>query len=168
MNLENIGLVYDGDTTLKTKSTNFQFNGSIDPEKLIHKMFRIMYKENGIGLAANQVGLTHRHFIMGDESSKWSFFNPEILESSKEEVFFEEGCLSFPNLRIKIKRSETIIVSFQDKNGDQQENRFSGYMARVFQHELDHLNGVCMIDKVSKLKLDMAKRAMQKRMKNVR
>lgn len=153
--------------TLKLKSSNWDFSSSLDSEKIESEMIAFMKNNNGIGLAANQIELTKRVFVMGSDHITnfprgMGFFNPYIIESSKEMMIDHEGCLSYPGLYLTIKRPEWIIVQFQDSRGHIKEERFSGLASKCFQHELDHLDGICFIDKVSKMKLNLALKKLRK------
>ena len=122
-------------------------------EALISDMFDTMYEENGLGLAANQVGVDLNLFIIDissveDDEKTHVFINGEIIGSSGES-WFEEGCLSIPDVRLNIKRPDTIQFKFQDVSGKEQLEEFDGLMARAIQHEVDHLNGVFIVDRVS-------------------
>ena len=122
--------------------------------KLLDDMFDTMYEENGIGLAANQVGLDMNLFIIDisdieeEGESPHIFVNGEIIESSGES-WFEEGCLSIPNVRLDVKRPEFIKFKYQDESGDEHIDEISGLLSRAIQHEIDHLNGVFIVDRVS-------------------
>lgn len=143
--------------TLKLKSIDWNFLTDKDPGELENSMIRFMIENKGIGLAANQIGLDKRIFVMGlDDNNSKAYFNPVILEKSKELVEDIEGCLSYPNLWLKIKRPEWIIAEYTDSKGIRREDRFNGILSKCFQHELDHLDGICFVDKVSNLKLQLA------------
>ena len=153
-------LKYEPHHLLHKKVQEFKFDGS-DPELLEKSMIDIMRANKGLGLAANQVDLDQRVFVMGSYDisgfcKPQMFINPYITKYSEESSLDTEGCLSFPGLYMKIKRPSIIEVVFQEKNGNIFEARIDGYMAKAFQHELDHLDGICFTDKVSKTKLDMA------------
>lgn len=147
---------------------NFDFSNPImDPYDLEEQMIMLMSQSNGIGLAANQVGIDARVFVMKTENLKevytaFALFNPSILEVSSDEELDEEGCLSFPDLWIKVKRPNYVIAEFFDRDNNKCIIKFEGIDARCFLHELDHLNGTCFIDKVSKLKLDLALKKQRK------
>jgi peptide deformylase len=147
---------------------DFDFaNPIIDPYDLEEQMSILMQESNGIGLAANQVGIEARVFLMRTQNIKeiftpFALFNPSILEVSVEEELDEEGCLSFPELWIKVKRSSYVIAEFFDRDNNKRIIKFEGIDARCFLHELDHLNGTCFIEKVSKLKLDLALKKQRK------
>ena len=146
-------IVHYGDPILRKKSKEVkEFKGL---NKLIDDMFDTMYEENGIGLAANQVGVDLNLFIIDisdieDESeSIHIFINGEIIDSSGES-WFEEGCLSIPDVRLDVKRPEKITFIYQDLNGETHTDEISGLLARAIQHEVDHLNGLLIIDRVTK------------------
>ena len=122
---------------------------------LIDDMFDTMYEESGVGLAANQIGVDLNLFIIDisgieeETESVHIFINGEILESSGES-WFEEGCLSIPNVRLEVKRPEFIQFKYQDENGTEHIEEMRGLLARAIQHEMDHLKGVFIVDRVTK------------------
>lgn len=147
-------------------------NPIVDPKLLEEQMVRLMFESNGIGLAAPQVGLETRVFTIMTRNipevrEPFAVFNPEILAFSDELELGEEGCLSFPNLYFTVPRSAKIIVEFQDRENQTHRLELIGIDARCFQHELDHLNGICFTSKVSKLKLDRAQKK-KKKLDNLR
>lgn len=153
---------------LKTKSTEYDFEKDGNPRLLEEKMIEIMIANRGIGLAANQLGFDKRIFVMGAESylnfpKPTAMFNPKIIETSKNNVQDLEGCLSFPGLFLSVNRPDWIVGGFFDSNGSYHEEKFIGYAAKCFQHELDHLDGICFVDKVSKLKLQLALKKQRKK-----
>ena len=127
----------------------------IDPVDLSQSMVSLMRSKMGYGLAANQVGLPLKMFVLDGEPA-YAIFNPRITYFGEEEILLEEGCLSYPGLSLKIRRPRFIRARFQDPYGDYVTKQFDGITARVFQHEFDHINGVDFTQKVSKLKRDMA------------
>lgn len=129
---------------------------------VLEDMHRTREVYSAIGLAANQCGLAMRMFVMGNAYSRFSCINPEIVTESEEQNIADEGCLSFPGLLLKVQRPTVIQVRYTNEFGKQVECEFSGLMARCYQHELDHLNGVVFVDKVSKLKLAMARKKANK------
>lgn len=154
--------------TLTQVSTPWNFEVDSDAELLERAMCDFMLAEGGIGLAANQIGLAKRVFVMGSNRiegfpTPFALFNPEILEVSEEQVLDKEGCLSYPDLWLSVKRPAVVKVRYQNSKGDVIEAGMSGLIARCFQHELDHLNGVCFIDKVSQMKLQLAMKKLKKR-----
>ena len=112
-----------------------------DPIELANNLIETMTANKGIGLAANQCGLPYRVFALWSEKPLVCF-NPRIVDQSSEGVMMDEGCLTYPNLFIKIRRPKIIKVRFQDATGEMQNERFVGMTARGFLHELDHLNGI--------------------------
>tara|TARA_R100000988_G_scaffold46973_1_gene23104 strand:- start:3217 stop:3813 length:597 start_codon:yes stop_codon:yes gene_type:complete len=163
--------VDDGTIDLEIKhdflgSTNlekFDFNNpQIDPVDLSQSLVKLMRKEMGYGLAANQVGLPLQMFVLEGEPA-YAVFNPRITYFGEEEILLEEGCLSYPGLSLKIKRPRFMRARFQDPYGDFVTKQFDGITSRVFQHEYDHINGVDFTQKVSKLKKNMAMKKWKKK-----
>jgi peptide deformylase len=119
-------------------------------------MFKTLYAANGWGLAATQVGLSSRIFVMDispDQNQPTCFINPEIIEKQGN-VESEEDCLSFPGVYIKIPRAKQITLQYQNENGEVLTQNFEGLLACCLQHGVDSLNGVLFIDHLSKLKRD--------------
>ena len=140
---------------------NFDFeNPTEDPKQLEQEMFETLFStEYGVGLAANQVGKRVRMFIMGHKSEPekgTAFFNPIILANSDVLVDSEEGCLSFPNVYVKVKRPEGILAQWQNSSGEVQKGEFYGFDCRCFLHEFDHLEGIVYRDRISPLKWALA------------
>ena len=124
---------------------------------LLKDMLEIMYKSNGIGLAAPQVGVLKRLVVMdcsekNTQKKPFKFINPEILNLSSEKSEFEEGCLSLPTQYAKVERPSNIEVKYEDENGKKFKKKFSGIEATCLQHEIDHLDGKLFVDHISKLK----------------
>ncbi len=127
-----------------------------DFDQLIEQMLAIMHAEEGIGLSANQAGLKKRFFVADfslydNNLSTQVFINPKIL-SAEGETLDEEGCLSLPGIREKISRAQKIKLQYEDRDGEALEEVCQDYLARVIQHEVDHLNGKFIVDHVSSLK----------------
>ncbi|OQA05150.1 MAG: Peptide deformylase [bacterium ADurb.Bin374] len=120
-----------------------------DLRTLVKDMFETMYKNNGVGLAAPQVGINRRFFVIDTGDDPMVFINPEIVSQSGKETC-EEGCLSLPGLRENVTRAKKIVGRATDLDGKLFEIEAEGLMARAFQHELDHLDGVVFIDRISK------------------
>lgn len=112
--------------------------------QLAHDLIKVMHKERGIGLAANQAGHNIRLFVMSADDIYRHCFNPEILDQSQEAVELNEGCLSFPGEFCKITRPKRVYVKYHDAYGNVKEEWLDGWSSRCFQHELDHLNGITM------------------------
>jgi peptide deformylase len=153
--------------SLSEISSEWNFEIDTNSKDLEKEMIEFMISNNGIGLAANQIGITKRVFVMGSYNiegfpTPFALFNPKIIEYSKEQVLDKEGCLSYPGLWLKINRSAIIRVEYQDSSGNTHESAMSGLIARCFLHELDHLNGICFVDKVSSLKLQLGMRKLRK------
>jgi len=124
-------------------------------KSLVQDMFDTMYEAEGIGLAANQIGVDLNVMVIdvthAEESEEpFVFVNGTILERGGEEIL-EEGCLSLPEIRLQVKRPEWIRFKYQTMAGDSQTRVFNGLIGRAIQHEMDHLQGILIIDRVSKL-----------------
>lgn len=140
----------------KVKDVNIESPG-FDPVNLKKEMIDLMLSSNGIGLSANQIGLDAKIFVMGDsEGNSTICINPTVLQYTNETVEDIEGCLSFPNVFVKVKRPKEILAEFYDENLEKQTVKIEGYSARCYLHELDHLLGITFKDRVSKLKWAMA------------
>lgn len=136
--------------------------------KLIENMWETMYGAEGVGLAAPQIGKSIRLFVIdaspfaedepGLEGFKKVFINAEILQETGEEWAFKEGCLSIPGLRDNVKRQETIKIKYFDEQFKEHIEEYSGFAARVIQHEYDHIDGILFTDKINPLKKQMIKR----------
>jgi peptide deformylase len=122
----------------------------------------------GLGLSANQVGLPHRVCAVNLGDEIWTMFNPVIIDRSETFADFQEGCLSYPGLYLKINRPDHIKVRFQAVNGEVVEREFDGLTAVCVQHELDHLDGIMYTDKVSHMKLEQAKRKVRQNLKKMK
>lgn len=159
-------LVTASNPILHTPIETFDFqNPPVDPEQLAIDLVEFMREKNGIGLSANQVGLPYRVFVMEGEPA-YACFNPRIVLEGEEKVLLEEGCLSYIDLWVKIKRAKTIKVRFQGPDGEVYTKTFSGLAARVFQHELDHLNGEIFYRRANTFHREQAMKKWQKRLKN--
>lgn len=132
--------------------------------QLLKDLFETMYEEEGLGLAATQVGIPLRILVMDDgreHKNPKCFINPEII-AKEGEVDAEEGCLSLPGITVKVKRSKKVTVRYQDEFGKDHTLEADGIIAHCLQHEIDHLNGILSIDHVSKLKQMMLIKKMKK------
>ena len=137
-----------------------------DLRKLVDDMFETMYFANGVGLAAPQVGVSKRLFVMDcsggeEESEKIALINPEIIYVEGEQLG-DEGCLSFPGIYTKVKRDLRAVVRYQDVNGELQELDGEDLTARCVLHETDHCDGIVFLDRMTTLKREMAKRKIKK------
>ena len=159
-----------GQPVLKTRAIDID---SDYPElkKLIDNMWETMYHANGVGLAAPQIGLGIRLFVVDtqqmfkneeeDKGIKQVFINPKILEEKGEEWAYEEGCLSIPEVRGEVERPEEVIIEYQDENFISQKAVFDGINARVIQHEYDHIEGILFIERLSPRKKTMIRRKLE-------
>lgn len=129
-----------------------------DPhEGLLNSMYETMLAENGIGLAANQIGYHFRIFILKEESPRGyaEYINPEIISQSNLVDFEGEGCLSIPGVSATTKRYKNLRLSWFTKNGIKTEGDFTDMQAFAVQHEMDHLNGKLYVDQFGPLKRDL-------------
>ena len=157
-----VQLLKENDSLLRQTATGYDFAVDGDPTELVRQMTKVMFENNGIGLAAPQVGILKRLFIMGNADKLIVCINPTIVEG-QEEYRDIEGCLSFPDLWLHVKRFKSIKVKYQDITGNVVETTYSGLIGRVYQHELDHLDGVCFDTRVGPVSLDLAKRKRKKK-----
>ncbi len=136
-----------------------------ETERLVSDMFETMYEAGGVGLAAPQVGISKRFFVMDvpeeGESNKLAFINPEIIRVEGEQVG-DEGCLSFPGLYQVVKRDMRVIVRAQDVKGETFEMDLKDLAARCVLHETDHCDGIVFLDRMTVLKREMAKRKIRR------
>lgn len=145
-----------------------------DLDQLIENMWETMYASHGVGLAAPQIGRAIRLFVIDTEpfsddedlseqersqlaESKMVFINAKIIEETGEEWSFNEGCLSIPDIREEVMRQPTVTIEFCDENFEKKKQTFDGILARVIQHEYDHIEGILFTDKLSPLKKRMLK-----------
>ena len=140
----------------------------IDRNKVKEDLIDSMKNYQGIGLSANQIGIMERVFVMYSDVKKGeiiSCFNPKIITQSDTEIVIDEGCLSYPGLWLKVKRPDGIEVEYEDKTGEVQSKAMFGLECRIFLHEYDHMEGTDFTKKVSKIKLDRAKKRQSKMLK---
>ena len=147
--------------------------------ELIENMFETMYNASGVGIAAPQIGLSIRLFIVDTnpfaeddslsdndrnqlKSFKKIFINPIIIDEKGDEWSFEEGCLSIPNIREGVLRQKQITIQYHDENFNKHTDSFDGLLARVIQHEYDHIEGVLFTDKLSSFKKQLLKKKLLK------
>ena len=162
-----LALRYFPDDILRIKTTPItEFGDAL--RKFVADMAETMYAENGIGLAANQVGVSRRVVVMDvprseeDRSPNFkAYINPEIVERSGIQ-FFDEGCLSFPGITAEVKRALGITVRYHDATGAVHEDRVTGLESVCVQHELDHLEGITFVDYLSPLKRRLLLRDLKK------
>ena len=151
----------------KINDWSFEDANSIEQAQQLEKdMIEAMLAFDGIGLAANQVGINARMFVMGhrgNPDAAQAFFNPMVVATVDEIEDLEEGCLSFPGIYVNIKRPKKILARWQNSLGEWQESEFDGYNCKCFLHELDHLEGIVFQDRVSTLKWALAIKKNKKR-----
>jgi peptide deformylase len=140
----------------KTVAFDFSKHTKVEVRELVKRMREEMRRANGVGLSANQIGLTYRVFVaqVPDANGRPKFyvvFNPELAKLSDETETLEEGCLSIPETWGPVKRHYRVSLTGQDANGKPLKLKAWGLLARVFQHEVDHLNGGLFADKAEKL-----------------
>jgi len=133
-------------------------------EQFIEDLIETMYHSNGLGLAAPQVGSSHRMFVfdpdpmLEEDEEKLGLMvciNPKILVQSSEEISMDEGCLSIPDVKDTVKRAEEITLQYLDENFEEQTRNFIGWPARIILHEYDHLDGILFIDHLSSFRRRM-------------
>jgi len=145
---------------LKQECIPFDFEQD-NAKELFETLRDEMIKHRGVGLSAPQIGIPVRAFVIGNPDVKEDIigvFNPTITNYDEEKVTYEEGCLSFPGMYIKITRPRAIRVRYADWNADVNSTRYEGYTARIFQHEYDHLNGMTFIQRANRYHLEKAKK----------
>ena len=158
-----LNLVKEPDPILKQKAEHWDFVKHVDAAVVERDMLEVMKASGGIGLAGNQVGLLRRVFVMRTaDGREFGCFNPWIMFGDNDKVEGNEGCLSFPNLWLKVPRHNKITASYLDNTGKQCIIELEGIDSRCFQHELDHLDGITFTEYVSDLKLSMARKKQRK------
>ncbi len=121
-------------------------NPDFDLKSVLLDMFVLMREHNGIGLAAPQVGITKRFFVLQYEGESFICINPRVVKASKETQETGEGCLSYPGLTVPVRRPTVVRATYMEPSGLVRKHTFKGLLARAFLHELDHLNGVVLPD----------------------
>ena len=154
-----------GFPVLRKKAEDIDKNSDIDVKQLAEDMFETMYAASGVGLAGPQIGKSLRIFVIDADAMdpenlkgyKKVFINPQILEEDGEEWVFEEGCLSIPKIREEVSRQEKVTINYFDENWEEHTETFDGVVARVVQHEYDHIEGVLFTDHLSSFKKRLLK-----------
>lgn len=144
-------IIQEGNSILRKKSEPVKNLKSPETRKLIEDMIVTMKNASGIGLAAPQVGVSLKIFTVNLEEKIYVFINPEIKDISSDSIPFEEGCLSVHKIWGPVVRPKKLTIKAVDENDKQIKIRAKGLLARVIQHEMDHLNGILFIDKAEKL-----------------
>ena len=158
-------LLEEASKVLRTPPAPVDFESREDAKEIETKLSEAMDKFGGIGLSANQVGLDARVFVMRTQDGNKAFFNPEITKASQETDLMKEGCLSFPDIYLMIKRPRVCEMKYQDAEGNEHSTMLDGVGARCAQHEIDHLNGIVFLQRASKLKLERALKSRPKEKK---
>ena len=162
-----IQVYQDPHETLMQTSTAWTKDDSIagydDIEKFESDMIKLMLGERGMGLAANQIGITKRFFAIGHESfdtfkKHAIIWNPQVINFSTEKVIDVEGCLSFKDIFVKVERPKVIEVQYETTQGKTEFAKLDGMESKCFQHELDHLDGITFNKRVSKIRWQMARK----------
>ena len=136
---------------------------------LLDDMLETMYEDKGVGLAAPQIGVSKRIIVVDDKTTEEGkgenpmyMVNPEIIEKSDEMILFNEGCLSVPGQCAEVERYQRIKVKYLDYNGKEQVIEAEDYLAVILQHEIDHLDGILYIDRISRLKKNIIIKKLKK------
>ncbi len=169
-------IVAYGDPVLRKEAIDIPKDTDLDLQALVDNMFETMYKASGVGLAAPQVGMSLRLFVVdgtpiidGEEEDsedfdpslvgfKKAFINPEILEEDGEEWAYEEGCLSIPGIRSDVSRPERVKIKYYDLDWNEHIDEYDGIAARIIQHEYDHIEGILFTDHLPPLKRTLLKK----------
>ena len=158
-------IVQYGDPILRKKCDSFKDFSNIDD--LLNDMFDSMYEAEGIGLAANQIGLNMNLFIIDithteEAESPHVFINSEMISKYGDEGVYQEGCLSLPGISLDVLRPEKVTLKYQTSDEEWHEGEFDGLLSRAIQHETDHLEGKLFIDYLSPLKRNIIVKKVQK------
>lgn len=162
-----MNLILAPDPILTQLAQAWDFSVDTDAEEVESEMICLMKISNGIGLAGNQVGLLKRVFVIklnnhADRAEPFAMFNPRVISKSETLQTAAEGCLSFPELWLGVSRPNTVESEYFDKHGNACTITLTGIDARCFLHEIDHLNGVVFTEKVSQMKLMLARKKQRK------
>jgi len=160
-------LVEENDPILRKACEPFDFNEPVmDPYELSEGLHKLRKEGAGIGLAAPQVGINTQVLVIGMGNFETEgvddydqvFFNPTVVETNTEQMYMVEGCLSFPNLFVKVKRPTEIILKWDTEEGSECEEKFVGMTSRILQHEIDHLNGITFLQRANRFHLQKAQK----------
>ena len=152
-----------GDPVLKTRAAPIDtFDGAL--ARLAEEMLATMRENEGVGLAANQVGRLKRILVAALEDEQYVVVNPEIEVSDETTLKDAEGCLSIPGIQVEVERPTGVRLTGQDATGAPLEIEASGLLARIFQHEVDHLDGVLILDRTDRESRKAAMREMRERL----
>jgi peptide deformylase len=164
-NTMELKLIPEGSPSLKQPSIEFDFDDAetkSHAKEFAESLYKVMKRNDGLGISACQVGHNVRAFAMRDDKTEpFVLFNPIVVNKSENLISMKEGCLSFPLLFLNVKRPDALRIRYQDYNGETHTKQFIGMSARIALHELDHLDGVCYTEAASKFETE---RALRKRM----
>jgi peptide deformylase len=163
----NLALLEENNPQLLEVSEEWDFRLDGSPEELVRAMSKFMTDNGGVGLAAPQLGIKKRIFIMGNFTKLVACINPKIVSLSEDRGSDLEGCLSFPDLFMKVKRPTSAVVQYNTVSGELVERELTGLESRVFLHEYDHLIGVTFNQRVGDLSFKMAKDKRKKELKKL-
>lgn len=152
-----------GDPVLKTRAAPVEdFDDAL--ERLAEEMLATMREQEGVGLAANQVGRLKRILVAAVEDDEYVLVNPVIEEASETTTSGPEGCLSIPGIQVVVERPTVIKISGRDVSGEHTKIEVEGLLARIFQHEVDHLDGVLILDRTDRASRKAAMREWRERL----
>lgn len=162
-------ILSDGHPKLAERMEEFDLSQVMNPEiqKFIKQLKLTMTTYGGLGLSANQCGIRFRMFVMGSDEFQMVCINPKIVETFGEPEKMREGCLSYPGLYLNVPRYKKIVVEHFDHLGEYNTTTLEGISAQVYQHELDHMNGVVYTNKVGPLALELAKKRQKKLIRKI-
>ena len=157
-------LLHESHPIIHKEPVQWQFGVNPDPQRMHRVMLENMVYHHGLGLSANQIGMPVKVFAMRVDESDNAIvcFNPKITKESDETIMMKEGCLSYPELYLNVKRPQFIEGTYQNADGDEINVHFEGLAARIFHHEMDHMKGNTFLDKVSGVFLQSARRKQKK------
>ena len=153
---------------LSTKEVDPSEIKTADFQQAIGQLKATMRQYGAVGISANQCGLNLRMFVLGTDVFQMACINPKIIATEGPLIKVREGCVSFPALFINVPRYERIQVEYLNENGESTTTWMDGITAQCFQHELDHMNGICYTDKVGPLAVQMAKKRQAKMIKMIK
>jgi peptide deformylase len=162
-------ILSDGHPKLAERMEEFDLSQVMNPEiqKFVKQLKLTMTTYGGLGLSANQCGIRFRMFVMGSDEFQMVCINPKIVETFGEPEKMREGCLSYPGLYLNVPRYKKIVVEHFDHLGEYNTTTLEGISAQVYQHELDHMNGVVYTNKVGPLALELAKKRQKKLIRKI-
>jgi len=141
---------------------------TVDFQQAIGQLKATMRTYDAVGMSANQCGLNLRFFVLGTDTFQMACINPKILSTKGPKIPKREGCVSFPALFLSVPRYESVEVEYLNENGEKTVTWLDGVTAQCYQHELDHMNGICYTDLVGSLSVKMAKQRQVKLIKKIK